>query len=500
MSLQDAINQLAALAPKQAGHLIRHDDWNSLIAVLQTYGASLTTQDTDLATLKGQVALLETQLGTVSSQLQLLDGRVDALEQQIEPLLDNYLVTLSCNQLTYAMAEFCEITAKVTDLRGNPLSAPYPWVDFIASCDFIASWGCLRAKSGFTSRSGAGENSLSVQVNSQGIARVLLRSASSEGFTQSEEEQLSVILDMQVPQMQMSVRKAFMDAATPMDEGAQQAYRVINREYERKDAKTMRSYADSYHARHSQWHAEPAGPAYGNQWLDYRATVLALAKPDSNPQTPDGVRGSASLQVTFRDWLWSWGGYYTDDTEDLVIEVLEEMHPVFETEDLYVAFEEKFQKNYQERGLLGRLKYMEAMREVLDRVDPGDDPRIQTAREEIERALDAQGATELYGMGRSTQEALVMKAHIGHGKQVGVVRNSVDNIALQVEETQGVQAAVQVLEGRMQASERLGQNIHSGLTLINDNVRAINPLDESSIKANVQKISVDIASLKAQMG
>ena len=82
-----------------------------------------------------------------------------------------------------AIGELCELTAKVTDLRGNPLSAPYPWVDF------VAAWGRLRSKGGFVTRPGAGDNSLSVQVNAQGIAQVLLRAEHSEGFAEAEEEQ-----------------------------------------------------------------------------------------------------------------------------------------------------------------------------------------------------------------------------------------------------------------------------------------------------------------------
>ena len=107
---------------------------------------------------------------------------------------------------------------------------------------------------------------------------------------------------------------------------------------------------------------------------------------------------------------------------------------------------------------------------------------------------------EVITSGKSGLEAMVMKAHIGHGKQTEVVQSSVTGIGQQVEETKGIQAAVNVLEGRMQAAERVGQTINSSLTLINDNVRAINPLDENSIKANVQKISADIAALKTQMG
>ncbi len=494
MSLQDAINQLTGLAPKQSGHLIRHDDWNNLIDVLTEYGSSLTHHDQDLAALQIQLQGLETQLSDVSVQVQTLDSRVDELEERIEPLLDNYLVTMSCSRLSYAIGELCEITAKVTDLGGNPLPAPYPWVDF------IAAWGRLRSKEGFVTRTGAGDNSLSVQVNAQGIAQVLLRSEHSEGFAQTEEEQVNAVINMQVPQYQMSVAKAIMTAATPTDDQAKQAYKVVHAEYEREDSIAIRAYADTYHLRNPEWLVDTAGPNYWTMWHDYRATVIAMAKPDADPSTPDGVRGSASIQVLFRDWLWSWGLNYLQDSAAMEAGVAEDVGPAFQAEDVFGVFDERFQKNYKEYGILGRKKYMEAVKKVVENYAAGDDPHIRVAKEKIVQAIAAQESAEIYGSGKSGAGATVMQAHLGHGKQAEEVLTEVENVSQQVEETKGIEAAVNVLEGRMQATERLGSQINSGLTLINDNVRAINPLDENSIKANVQKISADIAALKSQMG
>jgi hypothetical protein len=494
MSLQDAINQLADLAPKASGHLIRHDDWNSLIAVLSEYGASLTSQALDLSNLQDKVQDLESELNTVSTQVTDLDERLEELEQQIEPLLDNYLVTLSCSRLSYAIGELCELTAKVTDLRGNPLAAPYPWVDF------VAAWGRLRSKGGFVTRAGAGDNSLSVQVNAQGIAQVLLRAEHSEGFAEAEEEQVNAVINMQVPQYQMTVAQAIMQAPTPTDNQATQAYQIIHAEYERKDSIAVRAYADTYHLRNPEWLVDTAGPSYWTMWHDYRATVLAMAKPDADPTTPDGVRGSASIQVLFRDWLWSWGRYYLQDSAEMELWVGEDLAPAFQQEDVYGAFEERFQKRYKEYGIMGRKKYMEAAKKAVEKYQAVDDPHIQVVKEQIMQAIGAQEAAEVYGSGKSGAEASMLQAHIGQGKQTEAVQSGVDNVAQQVQETQGMQDSVNVLEGRMQASERLGQQINASLTLINDNVRAINPLDENSIKANVQKISADIAALKSQMG
>ena len=54
MSLQTAIDKLKDLAPKTSGHLIRHDDWNALIDVLNEYGLSLTDHDQALEALEGR--------------------------------------------------------------------------------------------------------------------------------------------------------------------------------------------------------------------------------------------------------------------------------------------------------------------------------------------------------------------------------------------------------------------------------------------------------------
>ena len=139
MSLATAITDIAALAPKAAGHLIRPQDWNSLIAALGEFGATLTAHDTDVADLKARVDTLETSLASVQAQLAAVDSRLEALDEQVQPLLGQYLVSLSCARQHYAMGELCEITAHVTGLDGQPLAAPFPWVDF------VAAWGRLRA-------------------------------------------------------------------------------------------------------------------------------------------------------------------------------------------------------------------------------------------------------------------------------------------------------------------------------------------------------------------
>jgi hypothetical protein len=494
MSLQDAITQIQALAPKAAGHLIRPQDWNALVAALGEFGGVITTNTSDLAGLKTKVQLLETQLGQVAGQVQALDGRVDELERSIQPLLDNYLVTLSCERLTYATGEICELTARVTDLGGRPLSAPFPWVDF------VAAWGRLRAAAGFNSRAGSGDNSISVQVNVQGIAKVQLRAEHSEGFSETEEAQVSAVMQMQVPGQNKNLAQVFMGAPTPSDASAKAAYKVLHTEYERQDSIALRAYADTYYVRTPEWSLAPLGPNWWTQWHDYRATVIALAKPDADPTTPDNARGTASIQVTFRDWLWSWTLDYLNDLKVLQDQVFQQYTPLFQFDDVYDKFQQKVDSDLPKFGMVGRKKYLAAAQNAIELINPGPDSVKQNARQQIKQAMLAQETNEIYAGGKTTAGAPVMGIFLGQGKAADNVQQQVKQVDQKVAETAGLQASVNVLEGRMQSAEKVGQQISSNLTLINDNVRAINPLDENSLRANVLKISADIAALKSRIG
>jgi len=149
--------------------------------------------------------------------------------------------------------------------------------------------------------------------------------------------------------------------------------------------------------------------------------------------------------------------------------------------------------------MIGRKKYLNAAQKAIELINPGPETAKQTARQQIKNAVQAQEAAEIYG-GKAGQGAPVMQIYVEQGKQTDNVSQQVQQVGARVEGTAGLQSAVNVLEGRMQSAEKVGQQINSSLTLINDNVRAINPLDENSLKANVQKISADIAALKVKIG
>ena len=74
MTLQDAREQAADLGPKEAGHLIRHQDWNTLVSVLTTYGNSLDALTTDLAVLQIVEAPAELEVMAYADSSELAVG------------------------------------------------------------------------------------------------------------------------------------------------------------------------------------------------------------------------------------------------------------------------------------------------------------------------------------------------------------------------------------------------------------------------------------------
>ncbi len=493
MSLQDDINLLNTLDEKVAGHLIRHNDWNALVGVVKNLAVEVKKiVDADLI---NKVDTLQSQVGTLlTSTLPDLDSRLQTVEDSIAPLLQTYRVTLQSSRQHYALGEVCEITVQVTDLQAQFVN-PRPWVD----C--VCSWGKLRAASGFaSSQLGDGGNSLSVQVNAEGIARVLL-SAGPKNATAQQELQMMAIMSNNVEGESYTVAQAVMQAPTPGDVRAVKAYKQMHREYERADATLWRHYADSYSVGGNR-----GGIVWGGgEWEYHYATVMAFARPDGNPVTPDGAHGVASIQIRFRDWVPAWGNDYVLDRDDLEVELAEDWgrYVDVEVENPLDELWHRVEEQVRDRGIWGRQKYFEAGQGALLRnVNPGDP--LRETREQVGKALAAQAAADMSQMqaaaGRQQQGAPVMGAYMSQGSRTESLGKQVAQVGAEASQARGLSESVAVLEGRMQNTEQLGRNIQGSLQLINENVRGINALDETSLKGGVQKISAEIAAIKARLG
>lgn len=497
MTLAEAISTLTELEPKAAGHLIKPNDWNRLVQSVQAVADELSGGLERLAQVEADAAQLRSDVNSNTARLDNTEADLASLQSSVAPLLDQYLVTTRCDRVRYAIGEVCVITAEVTQLDGSPLT-DRPWIDF------VASWGRLRAVSSFSSRAGVGDNSLSVRVNNEGIAQVQLRSNHSEGFTEEEENDVELGLQAVIPANGLSIAQTFLAANTPAEESSRIAFRAVSEHYERTDSIAMRSYFDTFYVRTPEYQARPIRPNIFGRWRDYRATVMAMAKPDSDPTTADYSRGASSIQITFRDWLSNWINDYVLDIDPGVSRILPDLRPIFERpiRQAVPDTEDFINDSLAGLGVIGRAKQYGVLKGVIGQLgNATTDPAVNRFRDQTFQALAAQEATDVSQLIYAPNEAAAAStpaasAFFATQRQASQVEDDVAQLSSQVEDTRQFGDSLAVLEGRMQASESIGINIDQRLNLINDSVRAINVLDESSIQSGVNRIAADTALIR----
>lgn len=353
---------------RQPGELIRANDWNNLLLGIE--------------------GLIDGLSEKMTVRFEQLDSKFTALEQKVEtvinfmednqPVLDTlrarfYRVDMHTTSSRFAIGQRGVITARVTDITGAPLEnlsdpANRPWVDF------VTVWGTLKAESGFTSRGGAGDKTISVRVNSDGIARVLIRSDHAESFAEEQEQEVASFLDTRpIRNNSRSIAHLILEAATPQDEVMQSSFKAINKAYDQSSTNTpvVRDYLDAYYMKEPARVSGAFAPGFINHWRDYRATVMAFVKPDSDPLSADGTLATASIQVTFRDWIGPWLNIgYLPDRVTLIPGLTTKFGNMVDV-DLGLSVNniiKEVSQNSSELGILGKQRHLISVDEAISNV------------------------------------------------------------------------------------------------------------------------------------
>ena len=234
---------LDGLGGKVSGELIKAADWNGMLAkVEELLAAGAAELGARVDALEGRATELETRMTAVEERLDDAEPMLDTVRSRFRRL------DLNSDTTTFAIGQRGEVIARVTALDGGSLdlsdAATRPWVDF------VTGWGTLKAARGFTSRGGAGDQTLSVQVNAAGEARVLIRAAHAEAFAEEEEDEIEGFLSTR-PQAgsASTIADMILGANTPRDGNLSFAYQAISREYDRVGAgqPVFQRYLDTYY-------------------------------------------------------------------------------------------------------------------------------------------------------------------------------------------------------------------------------------------------------------
>jgi hypothetical protein len=306
MSLPTSNADFGALAPRAPGQLITSADWNALVAASRTVQDSVNAisqaAETRLAALETGVVQIQANLQTAVAQLTALAGVVAQYNR----------VTLKPSQAVYAIGETGVILATVTDLSGNPIAfteTNRPWVTF------VCTWGRLRAVAGFDSDAGAGDRTVAVRTNLQGVAQVRLQPDHAESFDIGMEDDVATTMTGKIAAANMSAADIIRTSATPVTANDAGAFKFLATEYDRTDTSHMRDYVDTYYQKYPARVSGKGIVSVPQTWHDYRATVICFVQNSNDVTAPDFGRSSGAVEVVFRDWIGPWYNiYYGADT------------------------------------------------------------------------------------------------------------------------------------------------------------------------------------------
>ncbi len=283
------------------GELIRASDWNGMLAAVEAMVAGVQEA------IEAKLPVIEATVAGLDARVTALEGHIDDLVSVASTLRARYRrLTLSTESSRFTIGQRGEIVATVTSFDGTPLAlvdaATRPWVDF------VTPWGTLLPVPGFTSRSGAGGRTISVQVNAAGEARIRLQADHAATFSEAEQVQVASTMAtrIQVAGQEMSVADAFLSSATPTSVTTQPAFQAMSQAYVNAGSTTIRRYLDAYYLERPARIVPGIGPIVESTWTDQLATVMAFVKADADPVSPDGAMAAGSIQVTFRDWVTPW--------------------------------------------------------------------------------------------------------------------------------------------------------------------------------------------------
>ena len=277
----------------------------------------------------------------------------------------------------------------------------------------------------------------------------------------------------------------------------------------------MRAYADKYCVDESPMVVgKVAPPIVGHFWRDYRSTVLAFVRADSDPTTPDQGRGVSTIQLTFRDWLGPWiVTHYLDDLEiaKAVPTVQNKLAPKF-TNDYFdsitrVKAEIDGIVGGNGRGLIGRIKDFQVVHNALDGISVSQpaalvDKVTKTVQQAVafQQALEPAQATTFGGGDQVALDAVTETTVAANGDvtavkgQVAAIQSKVDQVGGKVED-QG--KTITALDTKVTQTSSRVQTIDNRVGDVNTKVNKVQALYPDEVRNQFLEIRQAVLEVNA---
>lgn len=518
--LQDTITELGSFTEKIQGDLIKHEEWNALVSSVKSIADELSSVYTRVDglesfvgfesgadyTLRGRIESLEGFVGEAgdTSDMDTLSGRVIKLEEtdvveqaefetfmtddyndfkdSIEPLRDQYVVTLETTKANYNLGERAVLTATVKTLDGD-IPPNRPWVDF------ITSWGRLKPFDGFTTRSGIDGHSISVRTDSSGIAKVRVSSEHQQEMSEEDEIQVEGFFDTVVQAGGKTVMETLNDAPNASGETAAGAYTEMKNVYQRSSMQFMHRFADTYYVGMQAGHWQ-GGVGFGGNWKYYRSTVMAIAKEDGDPTTPDTKSAASAIQIAFKDWVGPWIDWYFEYDEPEVNGIIDVLEPRVGP-DIYVTlqgFKITLEDEVQSTaGVIHQNKILNAFGKAVDQIDIPVDPEVSSrVKETVQYGVGSQQSWNIMKYSEAAGGAGTQQPGFGTVMNQAIQLSAVDNIDSDVSELKGSMSTLQ------ESAAKIGTDVLGTMSLMESNIVKFNVPDQETLMGNISNIQTHV--------
>ena len=498
---------------KSAGELIRAELWNKLMQGLDDLSTSV---DSRFATVDASLATLTTEVGTLTTEVAALQTDVTAIKSVVA---DYYKVSLSTTRVSYATGEEAVIVAQLTDLEGQPVTFTAdqrPWVDF------VAVWGHLRAAAGFDSATGdssGGERAVSIRTNTSGQAQALLRAEVGPELPLQAHLDVAATMTSTLAS-KATLAQAILQAPTPIDAKNAGAFTALATEYDRPTATSMRSYVDTYYVKNSPAViGKIAPPVVSPVWRDYASIVVAVARADADPTTPDQARGAGSIRVGFRDWIGPWLQFHYFDPIVLapaIADIRTKLQPQF-TADYFDSVsrlkDEVTTLVGPDRGLVGRIQDFQAIHGAFDGITVNQPAAlVQQVAQTMQQAVVFQQVFEpaqastlsaadgKLGLDAVTGSSVQASTDVGAVKsQVAAMQSKVDAVGTELD---AAHASLATLDGRVAEASSTLATMSNSVQSVSGQVNKVQQLYPAAVRDQFLALKgtvLDVQAIKTHL-
>ena len=495
---------------KSPGQLIQSQHWNSMVEAVEQNDEALRQRIDKLSdsfdvladTVNKNLIDLTEIVRAFREQIVALQDESVALQRRVQRVFKgNYRVSLETSKVNYALGEMALITARLADLEGNPVDfktrTERPWIDF------LSSWGRLKPVRGAESLGSIGDRTLSVKVNEVGVASVFLRAEYSEDFTEDVEQQMEAALQTRLQSNGKTIADTVVAAKTPREAKDTGAFQKIIQEYDRPDVFSVRSYVNTYFRKSTLASAVklkslPGQRDFQATWRDHRSTVLAFAKHDSDPHTPDPGLGVSSIQVTFRDWIGPWItlGYF--EKNDRQLQDIQDRLSSKVTRDLRGSIDlikQEVNNIVKERGVVGAHRDYMLIHEAMDKLKAPEGARVEfdvpTLAKYVKQGvslqrslLTAQGSSDITA-DEDNAFAVITDAATRVNTGTASIKTEIEAIRGRVVKADENFGAIKNQMAALQTSVATVQNLNSKVTTMESKVNRFSEINVAELRAGL---------------